>query len=100
MPAQGASKLKKFHIIQIGYDPVRHFRAVPVQDLIALRVLLLNGVVGCAVIRPQEYVNVVHSPLVDERSDRPPTHIIQPPADRGRARLDKSGTGGEKSSLP
>ena len=52
VPPQGSRELKEFRLIQIGHDPVRRLRAVPVEDLVALRVLFLNGVVGCAMIWP------------------------------------------------
>src|SRR5579863_9391427 len=58
MPAsvapQGLRKLKQFRLIQVGDHPVRRLRAIPVEDLVALRVLLLNRVVGRALIGPQE----------------------------------------------
>ena len=43
---QSSPKLKEFRAVQIGYHPVRRFRAVPVEDLVALRILLPYGVVG------------------------------------------------------
>ena len=46
VPPQGSRQLKEFRFIQIGHHPVRRLRAVPVQDLVALRVLLPDGVVG------------------------------------------------------
>ena len=50
MPAQSSRELVKFRVIQIGYDPVGHVGAVPVEDLVALRVLLLDSVVRRAVV--------------------------------------------------
>jgi hypothetical protein len=46
VPAQGSRQLQEFRIIQIGHHPVRRIRAVPVEDLVALRVLFPDGVVG------------------------------------------------------
>jgi hypothetical protein len=80
MSPQGSRQVKKFRVIQIGYYPVRHLRAVPVEDLIALRVLLLYRAVGRAMIRPYEHVNVMHATLVNERRHRPTVDIIEPPA--------------------
>src|SRR5580704_16563443 len=71
MPPEGSRQVKKFRVVQIGYYPVRHLRAVPVEDLIALRVLLLYRAVGRAMIRPYEHVNVMHATLVNERRHRP-----------------------------
>ena len=49
---QRSRELKKLRVIQVGHHPVRRFSAVPVEDLVALRFFLLNGVVGGAAIRP------------------------------------------------
>jgi hypothetical protein len=46
VPAQSSPQLKEFRAVQVGYNPVRRFRAVPVEDLVALRILLPYGVIG------------------------------------------------------
>ena len=81
MSPQSSRQVKKFRVIQIGYHPVRHLRAVPVEDLIALRVFLLYRVLSGAMIRPYEYIDVMHSALVNERGNWPPIHIIESPAE-------------------
>jgi hypothetical protein len=81
MSPQGSRQVKKFRVIQIGYYPVRHLRAVPVEDLVALRILLTYRAVGRAMIRPHEHVNVMQFAFVDDYGNRLPIHIIEPPAD-------------------
>ena len=81
VPSQGVRQLKEFRAIQIGHHPVRHLRAVPVEDLVALRILLLYRSVGRAMIRPHEYVNVMQFASVDDHSDRLSIHVIESPAD-------------------
>ena len=44
--AQGLREVKKFRVVQIRHHPVRHLGSVPVENLVALRVLLPNGAVG------------------------------------------------------
>ncbi len=46
MSTQGSRQVEEFHLVQIGYHPVRRLGAVPVEDLITLRVLFSDGVVG------------------------------------------------------
>ena len=52
VPPQGSREVKEFRVIQIGHHPVRRLRAVPVEDLVALRVLFPNGVIGRTMIGP------------------------------------------------
>jgi hypothetical protein len=51
MALQGARQVEKLRVSQIGYEPIRHFGSIPVEDLVALRVLVLYRAIGRAGIR-------------------------------------------------
>src|SRR5580700_4850340 len=87
VPPQRSCQLKELCAIQIGHHPVCRLRAVPVKDLVTLFTFLPNGVEGRVTIGPHEDIDVVHSALVDQRSDRPPIHVVESPANESPAQI-------------
>src|SRR5689334_12650410 len=59
MTAQSAGEIHEFVLVQIRNDPICHAHPVPMEDVVALCVLLLDLIVGCALMGPHEHVNVV-----------------------------------------
>src|SRR5439155_26597530 len=76
-------EIVKLRHAEIGDDPVRVIRCRPVQQMIALP----PGHVGAAhrplLRRPEEHVDQVLTPSVDECRGRPPNQVVEPPADQG-----------------
>jgi hypothetical protein len=80
--AQRAGEIHEFVLVEIGDDPVGHIRPIPMENLVALRVLLLDPVVGRAPTRPHEYIDVVHSALINQSGGGPVIHIVEAAADQ------------------